>query len=93
MTRWSPQATNACKKTARPCAWWTCHSPVADDLRERVDLVVKADLAVNKVQVKLALVRLVVQVRVQVLPLHPPPKPVAPVQASQLWPSQAPTLA
>jgi hypothetical protein len=74
----------------------TCRSQVVDDLRERLVLAVKADLAVNQGQVlaaQAALVHLAVPVWAQVLPLHPPPKPAAPVRASLLWRSQAPTLA
>jgi hypothetical protein len=78
VTLWSPRATNACKKTARLCAWLTCLSPVGGDLRVRVVLAVK-------VQVPLVLLA-------QVLPRHLPPRPVAPVRAG-LWPSLAPILA
>jgi hypothetical protein len=72
---------------------------VVDVLLVRLDLVVKAVkavkavLAVNKVQVQAALVRPVVPVQAQALPLHLPHKPAAPVQASRLWRFQAPTLA
>jgi hypothetical protein len=99
VTRWSPQATNACKKTVPLCAWLTCRSLVVDVLEVRLVLAVKADLAVNQGQVLAAravlalLVPQVVPVRAQVLPRHPPPKPAAPVRASLLWRSQAPTLA
>ena len=77
----------------------TCRSLVVDDLRERLDLAARADLAVNKGLVlaaqaaQAALVHLAVPVQAQVLPLHPPPKPAAPVRASLLWRSQVPTLA
>jgi hypothetical protein len=77
----------------------TCRSLVVDVLEVRLVLAVKADLAVNQGQVLAAravlalLVPQVVPVRAQVLPRHPPPKPAAPVRASLLWRSQAPTLA
>ena len=64
---------------------------MVDALRVRLDLAVKADLAVNKVQVQAALVHLVVPVQAQVL--HLPPKPAAPVRASRLWRFQVPTHA
>jgi hypothetical protein len=51
VTPWSPQATNACKKTAPLCAWLTCRSPVADDLPVRAGLAVQLDLAVRVDQV------------------------------------------
>ena len=65
---------------------------MVDALRVRLDLAVKADLVVNKVQVQAALVHLVVPVQAQVLPLQQQRQRVAPVRAS-LWPCPAPTLA
>ena len=66
---------------------------MVDALRVRLDQAVKADLAVNKVQVQAALVHLEVPVQAQVLPLDLPPKPEAPVRASRLWRFQVPTHA
>ena len=92
MTPWSLQATNACKKTARPCAWWTCRSPVVDGLQERVALARKGQAPAAWVRPAVPAVPAQAQAQFLLQPLQPQRQRVVPLRAS-LWPCPAPTLA
>ena len=88
VTRWSPQATNACKKTAPLCAWLTCRSLEVDDQQERVALAA----LVRQVVPAAPAAPVLEQALVLPQPLQQQRQRVAPVRAS-LWPCLAPTLA